>query len=72
MKPRQPGIEFIGPCVLHDQRCAVEPDHSAVLNMNRGVFEPSWKAQADSWHMVKADTALKRFVLRLFRLIEVD
>lgn len=64
MKPREPLVEVLGPLALHDQRCAVLPGESAVLYMNDGVFHPSWKAQIDGWHLVRATTRVQRFILR--------
>lgn len=62
----KPNIEYHGPCAEHDQPCAVyyhtEP---AVLDMNTGVFQPSWKAQADGWALVRANTPFKALVLKL-------
>lgn len=67
MEPRSPIVEIHGPVAFHDQECAVEKGESAVLNMWKGVFEPSRKAQADGWRLVHADTWLKRQALKLFK-----
>lgn len=61
-----PNIEFHGPTATHDQPCAVYHDQPAVLDMNKGVFEPSWKAQADGWCLVKANTPLKALIVKIF------
>jgi hypothetical protein len=65
-KVRHPDIEFVGPGVaLHNQACAVyHHDTSAVLDCDKGVFQPSWKAQADGWRLVHADTWWKRALVR--------
>lgn len=65
MEPREPTIEVHGPVATHDQRCAVMPGESAVLDLNAGVFLPSWKAQAEGWHLVQARTWLQRMALRV-------
>lgn len=65
MNPREPEIEVHGPVAAHDQRCAVLPGTSAVLNLSIGVFEPSWKAQSQGWRLVQARTWLQRLALRL-------
>lgn len=66
MQVREPKIECHGPAATHDQSCAVLRGESAVLNLNLGVFEPSWKAQEKGWHLVHARTWLQKLALRLF------
>jgi hypothetical protein len=39
-----------------------------VLDMNAGVFLPSWKAQANGWHLVQARTWWQRLALRALAL----
>ena len=52
-------------CAYHDQACAVyHGTEHAVYHLNSNTFQPSWKAQADGWHLVHATTRLQRFVLR--------
>lgn len=54
MDVRQPRIVTDGgPWAQHDQACAVYQDQKAVINLNRGIFEPSWAAQSDGWMLVK-------------------
>lgn len=63
--PREPRVEIHGPIATHDQRCAVLSGQHAVLDLNRGVFKPSWKAQELGWQLVCADTWWKRLLVRL-------
>ncbi len=66
MDTRYPNIVSHGPASEHDQCCAVHWGQSAVLNHNRGVFEPSWAAQNEGWALVRARTSWQRFLLRQF------
>lgn len=68
-KQHIPTIEYHGPVATHDQSCAVyhHLGAPAVLNMSRGVFEPSWEAQKDGWHLIHARTLLQRLLLRFFK-----
>lgn len=54
-----------GPWVNHNYPCPVIRDSHAVFNLNTGVFEPSWGAQRAGWHIVHADTWIKKWVLKL-------
>lgn len=68
MEMHKPNIEFHGPAAQHDMPCAIdylvlEP---AVLNMSKGVFEPSWAAQERGWRLIQAKSALQRWLLRTF------
>lgn len=67
METRRPNIECHGPIAEHDQACAVLHDKPAVYDLSTGVFQPSWYAQEQmGYRLVRADTAIKRLVLRLF------
>ncbi len=66
MPPPEPRIHYEGPVAFHTQRCAVLPGQHAVLDLNAGVFRPSWAAQEQGWRLVRADTWLRRLALRLF------
>jgi hypothetical protein len=63
-------FEDFGMGYFHDMPCAVyhgdEEDSHAVLNTNKGVFEPSWKAQKEGWHLVHAQTKFQKFLIRKF------
>ncbi len=65
MKLFEPTVEFHGPTAIHDMPCAVYRDKSAVLDCNTGIFHPSWCAQMDGWHLVRATNWLQRLVLRV-------
>ncbi len=64
--PTEPLVHVDGPIAFHTQRCAVLSGKHAVLNLNIGVFEPSWEAQAGGWQLVRLDSWSKRVVYRLF------
>lgn len=64
--PREPWVQHEGPIAFHDQRCAVLPGEHAVLDLNSGIFQPSWAAQMQGWQLVHANTWLRRLALRLF------
>lgn len=68
MEARKPEIEIIGPAAIHNQACAVlhRFGESAVLNMSMDAFEPSWRAQEQGFHLVFANTAFKRWLVRTF------
>ena len=66
LPPPEPGIHDEGPIAFHTQRCAVLAGQHAVLDLGSGVFMPSWEARAQGWHLVKADTFVKRLALRFF------
>jgi len=66
LPPPEPLIHCEGPVAFHTQRCAVLPGQHAVLDLNAGVFRPSWTAQQQGWRLVRADTWLRRLALRLF------
>lgn len=65
MNVHVPKIRVLGPAAEHDQSCAVLHGAKAVLDMDSWVFQPSWRAQADGWHLVQARTSWQRVVLRL-------
>ena len=71
LKTRVPKIIGDGPVATHNQACSVhhyDEELSAVLNMNAGVFEPSWKAQREGWMLIKAPKSkLIRKILRIFK-----
>lgn len=52
-----------GPWVTHNAPCSVFGDEHAVLDLNNGIFLPSWKAQGEGWRLVKADTRFRRWIL---------
>ena len=66
MKPRE--IKYVnhGIYVNHDQPCPIYPTENAVLIIQRGYFQPSWRAQKIGYKTIKADTWLRRFILELF------
>jgi hypothetical protein len=55
-----------GPWATHDMPCSVyhQTEH-AVLNLNKGVFEPSWKAQKKGWKLIQVKTPLQKFILKI-------
>lgn len=69
MKPLKPVVMTDGgPWCKHNMPCAVYPDEHAVLQMNTGVFHPSWRAQREGWMLVK----LPRWVQRIVRWLRLD
>ena len=54
-----------GPWATHNYPCPVYREKHAVINLNSGVFEPSWQAQLEGWHLIKADNWFKRLVYKL-------
>lgn len=64
MTPREPKVIDMGICAEHDQRCAVLPGESAVMQMDGWIFHPSWEAQSQGWHLIRAKTRLQKYVLR--------
>jgi hypothetical protein len=64
MNTRKPTIVNEGLYAQHDQCCAVIHSEPAVMDCATWVFHPSWKAQAEGWRLVKADSRFKRWILR--------
>ena len=63
MDPLKPKILTDGgPWARHNMPCAVHPDEHAVLQLNTGVFQPSWKAQYEGWILVKVPKWLQRLL----------
>lgn len=53
-----------GPWADHDMACPVYYlSKPAVLDLNTGVFHPSWKAQDQGWRLVKITNRFQRFCL---------
>lgn len=51
----------------HNMPCCIYADtECAVLDTNKGVFTPSWKARKEGWRLVKAETKLQRWLLKKF------
>lgn len=68
-----PTIEQHGPAATHDMPCCVHyhgDPKPAILDMNTGVFHPSWEARANGWRLVRANTRFKRWLVRRFLLEE--
>ena len=66
VETRKPTIIHHGPVAEHDMACAVFHRHeSAVLNLDIGVFEPSWKARSEGWRLIRARTRFQKLVWRL-------
>lgn len=66
METRKPNVVYHGPVAEHDMACPVFfSQYPAVLDMHRGVFEPSWQAQAKGWRLVQARTWFQRLALRI-------
>ena len=55
-----------GPWATHDYACPVFKNQHAVLDMNKGIFTPSWAAQKEGWKLVHAKTGFQRWILRTF------
>ena len=53
MKLLRATVKTDGMGCSHDMPCAIHKDESAVLQMNHGVFTPSWKAQQEGWMLIK-------------------
>ena len=59
----------------HNMPCSVMngtyKDHEpAVLDLNTGVFHPSWRAQRDGWLLLKVTKRWQRFICRLIGIID--
>jgi len=54
------------PFCSHNYPCPVYFNLHAVYDMNEGIFKPSWKAQNEGFRLIKADTKIKRFIIRVF------
>jgi len=53
-----------GPWAKHNMPCAVMETQHAVLELETGIFLPSWKAQKDGWMLVKVPKWLRWFLTR--------
>lgn len=61
----KPEIVSLGLFAYHSQSCAVIHGQPAVLDMNTGVFQPSWEAQEHGWRLVRATKWWQRLALRM-------
>ena len=63
MKHKKPIIVSDGgPWATHDVPCPIYwESESAILDMEKGQFHPSWKAQKEGWRLVK----FPRWMLRI-------
>ena len=55
-----------GPAAKHNMPCAIYASSHAVLNMNSGVFEPSWQAQREGWALLRIKSG-RGWLFRLLR-----
>lgn len=62
----KPEIIDLGIAALHNMPCAVYTEQHAVLDMKRGVFTPSWKAQAEGWVLVQTKSRFQRWLIANF------
>jgi len=52
-----------GPWAMHDVACPIHgPKKSSVLDLNTGIFHPSWKAQREGWILIKFPKWLAKFI----------
>ena len=51
-----------GPWAKHNMPCPIDRKEYAVLDLESGVFLPSWKAQREGWMLIKAPGWLKWFL----------
>jgi len=59
-----------GPWANHNMPCAVmDQTEKAVLDLNSNVFQPSWKAQENGWHLIKLNNKFQKLVLQFLKLI---
>lgn len=60
-------VECIGPIAVHNYPCPVYDDEHAVLNLNCGIMEPSWKAQKEGYILIRVKRIwLKNWILKYF------
>jgi len=58
-----------GPWATHDMACAVySGSKPAVIDLNQGVFFPSWEAQSKGWRLIKVTNRFQHFVLQILGL----
>lgn len=56
------------PCIVQNGVYRdVEP---AVIDLNSGIFHPSWRAQRDGWFLVRARSKWQRLVCRLIGVLD--
>ena len=61
-----PNIIYDGPFGDHDMPCSVlHGQEKAVLDMNQGVFHPSWKAQGDGWRLIRVKSRWQKLLFWL-------
>jgi len=66
MKPYEIKMETDGgPWVSHDYPCPIYHKLNSVYVMKDGTFQPSWVAQNEGYHLIKADTWFKRLIFNL-------
>lgn len=61
--------------VAHNMPCIVQNGvyrdvEPAVIDVNSGIFHPSWRAQRDGWFLIRARSQWQRFVCRLIGVLD--
>ena len=59
-------IESDGLVAFHNQRCGVNTNEKAVLNINTGIFHPSWAAQREGYKLIKLNNWFDRLIFKIF------
>lgn len=64
-----------GMAANHNMPCGVmngvyKDSEPAVLDLNCGVFHPSWQAQRDGWFLLRVRKRWQRFICRLIGVLE--
>ena len=53
-----------GPWAEHNYPCPVYTNCKAVLDLDKGIFQPSWIAQKHGYHIIHANTWIKRLIYK--------
>lgn len=53
-----------GPWMEHNMPCAVNPEQSAVIDCETGIFMPGRAAEAEGWMLIKAPKWLRPWLQR--------
>jgi hypothetical protein len=64
-----------GLVAIHNMPCMVQNGvyreiEPAVIDLNSGIFHPSWRAQRDGWFLIRARSKWQRFVCRFIGVLD--
>ena len=59
-------IKYINHGICVDQPCPIFSNENAILVMGKSYFQPSWQAQKQGYKIIKADTWIRKKIIKWF------